>query len=144
LRTLVAGLDVPGSAGGNIHVVYLRNAEAVKLAETLRGIMSGEAPATASAATSTATGTTATTTATVSGAAGDSMILADPATNSLVIQASDVTYNQLRAVIDKLDARRAQVFVEALILEITADKAAEFGIQWQDLSNLNDPGNNFI
>ena len=144
LRSLVAGLDVPGAAGGNIHVVYLRNAEAVKLAETLRGIMSGEVPAVASAATTTTTGTAATTTATVSGAAGSSMILADPATNSLVIQASDVTYNQLRAVIDKLDARRAQVFVEALIVEVTADKAAEFGIQWQDLSNLNDPGTNFI
>jgi len=143
LRSLVAGLDVPGAAGGNIHVVYLRNAEAVKLAETLRGIMSGEAPA-AAASTTTTTGTTAATTGTVSGAAGSSMILADPATNSLVIQASDVAYNQLRAVIDKLDARRAQVFVEALILEITADKAAEFGIQWQDLSNLNDPGTNFI
>jgi general secretion pathway protein D len=147
LRTLVAGLDVPGAAGGNIHVVYLRNAEATKLAETLRGILSGEVPASAAAGTTTtaAIGTTApTATSTVSGAAGDSMILADPATNSLVIQASDVTYNQLRAVIDKLDARRAQVFVEALILEITADKAAEFGIQWQDLSNLDDAGTNFI
>lgn len=148
LRTLVAGLDVPGAAGGNIHVVYLRNAEAVKLAETLRGIMTGQAPATAAAGTSLGTATTtapATTSAgTVSGAAGGSMILADPATNSLVIQASDVTYNQLRAVIDKLDARRAQVFVEALVVEITAEKAAEFGIQWQDLSNLNDSGTNFI
>ncbi len=148
LRSLVAGLDVPGAAGaagGNIHVVYLRNAEAVKLAETLRGIMSGEVPAVAaSTTTTTTTGTTAATTGTISGAAGGSMILADPATNSLVIQASDVAYNQLRAVIDKLDARRAQVFVEALVLEISADKAAEFGIQWQDLSNLNDPGTNFI
>jgi general secretion pathway protein D len=47
-------------------------------------------------------------------------------------------------VIDKLDARRAQVFVEALVVEITAEKAAEFGIQWQDLRNLNDSGTNFI
>ena len=146
LRSLVAGLDVPGAAGGNIHVVYLRNAEAPKLAETLRGILTGEAPATASAGTAATGGTTtATTTAsTGSGAAGGSMILADPATNSLVIHAPDVTYNSLRAVIDKLDARRAQVFVEALVLEITAEKAAEFGIQWQDLRNLNDPGTNFI
>jgi general secretion pathway protein D len=37
----------------------------------------------------------------------------------------------LRAVIDKLDARRAQVFVESLIAEVSVDKAAEFGIQWQ-------------
>ena len=149
LRGLVAGLDVPGAAGGNIHVVYLRNAEAVKLAETLRGILSGVAPsssigtATLTAAAMTTTGT-ASAAGPVSGAAGDSMVLADPATNSLVISAPDMTYNALRAVIDKLDARRAQVFVEALVVEITAEKAAEFGIQWQDLRNLNDSGTNFI
>src|SRR5690606_819137 len=40
-------------------------------------------------------------------------------------------YRQLRAVIEQLDARRAQVFVESLIAEVSADKAAEFGIQWQ-------------
>jgi len=149
LRGLVAGLDVPGAAGGNIHVVYLRNAEAVTLAETLRGILSGVAPS-SSIGTATLTAAAMTTTGTVSaagpvsGAAGDSMVLADPATNSLVISAPDMTYNALRAVIDKLDARRAQVFVEALVVEITAEKAAEFGIQWQDLRNLNDSGTNFI
>jgi len=72
------------------------------------------------------------------------MILADPATNSLIISAPDVTYNSLRAVIDKLDARRAQVFVEALVVEITAEKAAEFGIQWQDLRGIEKSGTNFI
>src|SRR5262249_43242553 len=51
--------------------------------------------------------------------------------NSLVIIAPDSVYNALRGVIDKLDARRAQVFVEALIVEVSATKAAEFGIQWQ-------------
>lgn len=151
LRSLAAGLDVPGAAGGNIHVVYLRNAEAMKLAETLRGIMTGHAPALAGPTAVSATGAGAPLAApaampgaTSSGAAGGSMILADTATNSLVIHAPDVTYNQLRAVIDKLDARRAQVLVEALVVEISAEKAAEFGIQWQDLSNLNDRGTNFI
>ncbi|MGK2952553.1 MAG: type II secretion system secretin GspD, partial [Thiobacillus sp.] len=143
LRALVAGLDVPGAAGGNIHVVYLRNAEATKLAETLRGVLSGEAPA-ALTSTSVSATTPATLSSPVSGAAGGSMILADPATNSLIINAPDVTYNSLRAVIDKLDARRALVFVEALVVEITAEKAAEFGIQWQDLSNIGDSGVNFI
>ena len=149
LRGLVAGLDVAGAEGGNIHVVYLRNAEAAKLAETLRGILSGEAPATLASTASLGMGTApsanpATTPSSVSGVARGSMILADPATNSLVISAPDVTYNALRAVIDKLDARRAQVFVEALVVEITAEKAAEFGIQWQDLRNLNSSGTNFI
>ena len=150
LRGLVAGLDVPGALGGNIHVVYLRNAEAAKLAETLRGILTGEVPAALASTPSLGTGTTpsaspaTTSSSALSGPAGGSMILADLATNSLIINAPDVTYNSLRAVIDKLDARRAQVFVEALVVEITAEKAAEFGIQWQDLRNLNDSGTNFI
>jgi general secretion pathway protein D len=58
-------------------------------------------------------------------------IQADVATNSLIITAPEPQYRQLRAVIDKLDARRAQVFVESMIAEVRADKAAEFGIQWQ-------------
>ncbi|MBS1146555.1 MAG: ral secretion pathway protein GspD [Proteobacteria bacterium] len=151
MRGLVAGLDVPGAAGGNIHVVYLRNAEAAKLAETLRGVLSGAVPATLAATTfnaTTAGTTTGTTTSAsssgVSGAAGSDIVLADPATNSLIIRAPDVTYNSLRAVIDKLDARRAQVFIEALIVEVAAEKAAEFGVQWMDLSRLYDSGTNFI
>jgi len=151
LRGLVAGLDVPGAAGGNIHVVYLRNAEAARLAETLRGILSGEVPAVlaatpASTMSSGTTGaaTTASVGSSVSGSAGGDIVLADPATNSLIIRAPDVTYNSLRAVIDKLDARRAQVFIEALIVEVAAEKAAEFGVQWMDLSRLYDSGTNFI
>jgi general secretion pathway protein D len=58
-------------------------------------------------------------------------IQADPATNSLIITAPDPQYRQLRAVIEQLDSRRAQVFVESLIAEVNTDKAAEFGIQWQ-------------
>jgi general secretion pathway protein D len=147
LRELVAGLDVAGAAGGNIHVVYLRNAEATKLAETLRGIFSGEAPAALSALTAVTTtpaASPATAASPVSSASGGNMILADASTNSLIISAPDVTYNALRAVIDKLDARRAQVFVEALVVEITAEKAAEFGIQWQDLRGIDRSGTNFI
>lgn len=56
--------------------------------------------------------------------------MADAPTNSLVIRAPDHLYNSLRAVINKLDAQRAQIFVEALIVEVTSDKAAELGVQW--------------
>jgi general secretion pathway protein D len=65
------------------------------------------------------------------------MIQADPATNSIIIIAPDAMYNNMRAALDKLDVRRAQVFVEALIAEVTANKAAEFGVQWQYLNGLN-------
>ncbi|MEP6824619.1 MAG: type II secretion system secretin GspD, partial [Ramlibacter sp.] len=76
-------------------------------------------------------------------------IQADPSTNSLIITAPEPQYRQLRAVIDRLDARRAQVYVESLIAEVNADKAAEFGIQWQNVlgnkgdKNLGVLGTNF-
>jgi general secretion pathway protein D len=62
---------------------------------------------------------------------GGALIQADSATNTLIITAPEAVYRQLRAVIDKLDVRRAQVFIESLIVEVTSDQAAEFGIQWQ-------------
>jgi type II secretory pathway component GspD/PulD (secretin) len=68
-------------------------------------------------------------------------IQADASTNSLIITAPEPQYRQLRAVIDKLDARRAQVFVESLIAEVNADKAAEFGIQWQGALGKNGDAN---
>lgn len=139
LRELAERLDAPGAQGGNIHVVYLRNADAKKLAETLRGILMSS-PATAPAVQTAQNAVQAA----ISGGGDGSMVIADQATNSLVINAPDHTYNMLRAVIDKLDSRRAQVYVEALVVEVTAEKAAEFGIQWQDLGNINDTGANFI
>jgi general secretion pathway protein D len=125
LRALIEKLDVPAKVGGNTRVVYLRNAEATKLAEILRGLLSGEAR-------------TQTAAAAIPGrppvggksAAEASQIQADEATNSLIISASDAVFNNLRAVIEKLDVRRAQVYVEALIAEVTTDKASQFGFQW--------------
>src|SRR5690606_21130112 len=62
-------------------------------------------------------------------------IAADPSTNSLIITAPEPIYRNLRAVIEKLDARRAQVYIESLIVEISADTAAELGVQWQFLNS---------
>jgi len=161
LRKFVAILDSPTSASGNIHVVYLKNAEAVKLAETLRAIYQGEggAPGAATGASATRPMTPATLGSSTSAspnsagqaqsgptgfgnnqaaaaASAPGIIQADAATNSIIITAPDAIYNNMRAALDKLDVRRAQVYVEALIVEVTASKAAEFGIQWQDLSGL--------
>lgn len=143
IRHLAAMLDSPTSAAGNIHVVYLKNAEAVKVAETLRGIYSGDTSQPRAAAGLTAS---------VPGSAAPpiplqrapqapalstpGIIQADAATNSIIITAPDAIYNNLRAVLEKLDVRRLQVYVEALIAEVTASKAAEFGIQFQDLSGV--------
>ncbi len=140
VRQLVAMLDTPTSAAGNIHVVYLKNAEAVKLAEILRAIYSGESalaqPRTTQPLGASPLGQTPTPAQAPGSASAPGIIQADAATNSIIITAPDAIYNNLRAALEKLDVRRAQVYVEALIAELTADKAAEFGIQWQDLAGL--------
>jgi general secretion pathway protein D len=126
LRALIEKLDVPAKVAGNTRVVYLRNAEATKLAEILRGLLTGEARA--QTATAAVPGRPAT--AAARSGAESSQIQADEATNSLIISAPDAVFNNLRAVIEKLDVRRAQVFIEALIAEITTDKASQLGVQW--------------
>ncbi|MDW8311502.1 MAG: type II secretion system secretin GspD [Burkholderiales bacterium] len=68
--------------------------------------------------------------------AAGATVYADPSINALVISAPTAVYNNLRAVIEQLDVRRAQVFIEALIVEVQADRAAEFGIQWQAIEAL--------
>ncbi len=169
-KTLIQQLDQPPAerpdgGSGNIHVVYLKNADATRLAVTLRAALAalpGQSGtpgggASGGGATSLAGGLSAgqpsgqgglSSAATSGGASGlasgpsintaasnqpstGGQIQADPATNSLIISAPEPVYRELRAVIDKLDQRRAQVFVESLIAEVRADKAADIGVQWQ-------------
>jgi len=142
IRTLLEKLDRPGSelASGNIHVVYLKNADATKLANTLRAAVAGTGggggggaspvPAAAPAPTS---GSTPGGSATLNLPTTGGQIQADTATNSLIITAPEPQYRQLRAVIDSLDQRRAQVLVESLIVEVDSAKESQFGIQWQNL-----------
>ncbi|MGF6596387.1 general secretion pathway protein D [Paraburkholderia sp. GAS448] len=183
-KTLAQKLDAPTAQPGNMHVVPLRNADAVSLAKTLRGMLGkGGDTGTGSSASSNdansfnqsggSTGGSNYSTGTAGtpplpsglssssssssmgggGASGSSggglgnagllgdkksednppggMIQADAATNSLIITASDPVYRNLRAVIDQLDARRAQVYIEALIVELSATTSANLGIQWQ-------------
>jgi general secretion pathway protein D len=163
IRALVDKLDRPmegGGPAGNIYVVHLRNADAVKLAAVLRaayaaGIPSGTgggAGGGAFAATSTplqptptpvsgtsaqnAGGATGGAAAPITPSAGPStggFVQADPATNSLIITAPEPMYRQLRTMIDALDARRAQVYIESMIVEVQGDDAADIGFQWQGL-----------
>jgi general secretion pathway protein D len=156
-KSLIAKLDTPTEQAGNVHVVYLRNAEAIKLAQTLRAVVSGETSTPASQSSSlTSTQATPQGTNQPGGQTGGlqmapssqqqqqqqtlpsggpaGYIQADIATNSLIITASEPVYRNLRTVIDQLDARRAQVYIESLIVEVSSDKAAEFGIQWAGLT----------
>jgi general secretion pathway protein D len=157
-KSLIAKLDQPTAQPGNVHVVHLKNAEATKLALTLRAVVASDGSITGTPSPTTPPTMQSTSAAgsqpgapaplpqappqgplPTGGPAG--FIQADAATNTLIITASEAVYRNLRAVIDQLDARRAQVYVESLIVEITAERAAEFGIQWAGLSG--DRGSNY-
>ena len=155
VQNLAASMDAPTPAAGNVHVIYLKNAQATEIAKTLRNIVSADsspltqsqaqplspASQTASAGQSQPAGQSQQ--ASLSGRApaapdsGPGMIQADAANNALIITAPEAIFNNLRAVVEKLDVRRAQVLVEALIVEVSADKAAEFGIQWFGATSTN-------
>jgi general secretion pathway protein D len=156
VRAIVEKLDVPnqnGGPAGTIWVVHLKNADATKMAQVLRAAFAvnsagaggggggtltnlpqqgaPQQPAT------TAGGASPQATAPIQASAGPStggFIQADPSTNSLIITAAEPLYRQIRSMIDQLDTRRAQVYIESLIVEVRGDNAADFGVQWQGLS----------
>ncbi|NNM80843.1 MAG: type II secretion system secretin GspD, partial [Gallionella sp.] len=150
-KSLIAKLDQPTALPGNVHVVYLKNANATQLALTLRAIISADtsAPAAAPPSASASSGASpsasppaATASALPTGGAGG-FIQADPATNTLIITASEPVYRNMRSIIDQLDARRAQVYIEALIVEVDASTFAEFGVQWAALGAAGAGGTSF-
>ncbi|MGL4997147.1 MAG: type II secretion system secretin GspD [Deefgea sp.] len=140
LRQLIKSLDEAATTDSAINVIYLRNADAVKLASTLKGILTGqEETSTPSNNTSTLSNNNAggssspssSNTATNVQISGATVrVQADSTTNSLIITAPQNIYNNLRAVIEKLDVRRSQIYVEAMIAEVNLSKVAEFGFQW--------------
>lgn len=130
VQNLAATLDVPTPVAGNVHVIYLKNAQAVEVAKTLRNILASDTGSVTQAAAAQATPTQAATATSSSQDLGPGMVQADPGSNALIITAPEAVFANLKAVVEKLDVRRAQVLIEALIVEVSADKAAEFGIQW--------------
>jgi len=129
LRTLVAHLDTPLQEGGDTRVRYLRYADAEDLATKLQSQYQNRGSP--GAAGQNAVPPTE---------KGDITIWADEPTNALVITAPPKTMKGMMAVIDKIDIRRMQVLVESLIVEVSADKAAELGVNWAvgdaDLDNI--------
>lgn len=117
IRELVERLDVPRQQSGNVRVVYLEYADAEKVAEVLSKVVAsisklepekGAAPGGAAATT----------------------VEADPSTNSLLITADAATLETLLPVVDRLDIRRAQVLVEAIIVEVTGNLGRQLGVEW--------------
>ena len=132
LRALIAHLDTPLEAGGDTRVRYLHYADADKIAPKLKEQITGIAQAAAGPAGA-------------AGAAGggsaqqqaekNAMVWADPTNNALVITAPPKIMRAVMDIIDKLDIRRPQVLVEAIIAEVDVDKDAELGINWAAFSN---------
>jgi general secretion pathway protein D len=204
-KALIAQLDAPTRAPGNMHVVRLQNASAVQLAKVLRGMLglsggdstsdsdksgsksfsdgnagfgnkNGSSGSSSGSSSSSSTGTSgqpplpgssdssggSTYGSGASGPGGQGgliagargggpgsdnesggMITADPSTNSLVVTAPEPVYHNVRNVIDQLDVRRAQVYLEAMIVEMSATSAANLGVQWQGALTSNG-GNNIL
>jgi general secretion pathway protein D len=120
LKALVTHLDTPLEAGGDTQVRYLRYSDAekiaVKLKEQLNGLQSSGG--------GTPTGPAA------SRGEGGTTIWADPETNALVVTAPPKIMRSLMSVVDRLDIRRAQVLVEAIIVEVSGDKNVDLGVNW--------------
>ncbi len=153
VRATIERLDRPTNlvgAGGGLWVVYLKNTDAVKLATVVRaafGALSGQGGGAAlgggGAVNITPTqggaqpgGASPQATAPVTSSGAPStggFIQADPSSNSLIITAPEPLYKQVRALIDQLDVRRAQVYIESMIVEVEGNAGAEFGLQWQGL-----------
>src|SRR6266404_897212 len=133
IKALIVNLDTPMQSGGDTQVRYLRYADAEKIADKLKGQATASAKAQGGpqgGAAPSASG----------GANVDASVTiwADVATNALIITAPPKIMKSLMAVIDKLDIRRAQVQVEALIVEVDVNKSSSLGVQW-----LLDGGNSY-
>jgi general secretion pathway protein D len=128
VRALVAHLDTPLQAGGDTQVRYLHYADAEKVAPKLKEYITGIAQGTPG-------GTGGAQASPQAQAEKNAIVLSDPATNSLIIMAPPKVMRAIMEVVDKLDIRRAQVLVEAVIVEVNADKTSDVGVNWAAWSN---------
>jgi len=140
LRALIAHLDTPLEAGGDTRVRYLHYANAEKLAPKLKEQMTGIAAAAAGPSSQGAAGSVA------QSAEKSAMVWADPTNNALIITAPAKLMRAMMAIIDKLDIRRPQVLVEAIIADIDYNKDAELGVNWAaySKSGSNVPAGAFV
>jgi general secretion pathway protein D len=132
IRALVAHLDTPLETGGDTRVRYLHYADADKIAPKLKEQMTGIAQASATGAGGG--GAPGAGASPQQQAEKNSLIWADPANNALVITAPPKVMRQIMAIIDKLDIRRPQVLVEAIIADVDVSKDAELGVNWAAFS----------
>lgn len=113
MRALIEQLDTPLAQDGNVNVIYLQYARAEELAPLLDNIVGNVTAAEGEDV-----------------AASAASITADAATNALIITADSDLLQTLRSVIARLDIRRAQVLVEAIIVELSGERGQDLGVQW--------------
>ena len=127
LRELIKSLDTPREQSGNVRVIYLEYADAENVAEVLSKVVSNisklDSKGPAGGAPPVVGGASATT------------IEADPSTNAILITSDATTLETLLPVIDRLDIRRSQVLVEAIIVEVSGDLNKQLGIELAALQN---------
>lgn len=126
MRALITHLDTPIASGGDTNVVYLHYANAKDLVPILRGVaatLNGEAPVAPKAGAAEG--------AAGSGGSAVATIQAHDDNNALIITAPPAVFRSLQEVIRRLDVRRAQVLIEAVIAEVSEETANELGVQWQ-------------
>ena len=129
LRALIAHLDTPLEDGGDTQVRYLRYADAEELSTKLQQHFAQ------TAASQQAGGG-----APSASSSGEVSVWADSQTNAIVVNAPPKMMRSLMSIVDKLDIRRAQVLVEAIIVEVIADKTSELGVTWAvDDGSSNNP-----
>ncbi|MFZ4287763.1 secretin N-terminal domain-containing protein [Variovorax sp. HJSM1_2] len=150
IRSLVARLD-QARGKANVRVVYLKNTDAMRLAQVLRAAFPSDASSSA-AAGKTATSTSSSeasssnnskeaapaSTAVAANAAPSTGggIQADPSSNALIITAAEPRFTEMRQIIEQLDSRRAQLFVESLVVEVDASKSVDLGLQWAKIFDI--------
>lgn len=133
IKAVIAQLDSPlQSDTGNIKVIYLHNAKAVEVAKVLNGVKNNivEQVKLSQPLTKSGKAVASINSNSSSNKKSETSIYADEETNSLVIAAAPDVMRSLEAVIKQLDIRRAQVLVEAIIVELSEDKFSELGVQW--------------
>lgn len=109
---LIDKLDQPATAAGGTQVIYLKYADATKVAELLEGMVSERNGATAE-----------------EGPAAKTMIRADESLNAIVVRADPSIMSEIQAILDGLDIRRTQVLIEAAIVEVSITDSTRIGVE---------------
>jgi general secretion pathway protein D len=125
IKNITRELDMPADRTGDTNVIFLNNADAENIVEVLQNMVGsnngqGERIST------------------------NAEIMADPDTNAVIVHASKSEFNTIRQVIENLDVRRLQVYVEALIAEVSTDFAREFGLQLMTAEGLESGNTGFV